>query len=136
MKRFCDMKPVLIIWAAGALFFPALCFASEEYDPLLYPEAAAAGIANLHFLPAALARRCALVFEQFRQRIFTTAAIAPCPLNRDFLLNAAGFDYVLFIIGDPEKARITAHFQNLFTEIFRRLRQKRKPPRSLIKIKP
>lgn len=42
MKRFCDMKPVLIIWAAGALFFPALCFASEEYDPLLYPEAAAA----------------------------------------------------------------------------------------------
>lgn len=36
------MKPVLIIWAAGALFFPALCFASEEYDPLLYPEAAAA----------------------------------------------------------------------------------------------
>ena len=63
------------------------------------------------------------MFEQFRQRIFTTAAIAPCPLNRDFLLNAAGFDYVLFIIGDPEKARITAHFQNLFTEIFRRLRQ-------------
>lgn len=42
MKRFCDMKPVLIIWAAGALLFPALCFASEEYDPLLYPEAAAA----------------------------------------------------------------------------------------------
>lgn len=36
------MKPVLIIWAAGALFFPALCFASEEHDPLLYPEAAAA----------------------------------------------------------------------------------------------
>lgn len=36
------MKPVLIIWATGALLFPAFCFASEEYDPLLYPEAAAA----------------------------------------------------------------------------------------------
>ena len=61
-----------------------------------------AGIANLHFLPAALARRCALVLEQFRQRIFTTAAIAPYPLNRDLLLNSTGFDYALLVVGDPE----------------------------------
>ena len=82
-----------------------------------------AGIANLHFLPAALAHHCTLMLERFRQRVFTTAAIASRPLNRDFILNSAGVNYTLLIIGDPEKARITAYFQNLSSEIFRRLRQ-------------